>query len=402
MSPMRVSDYDYELPEERIALFPPKTRGTSRLLVLNSKSGAIEHRTYGDVADYLNPGDVVVLNNTKVIKARLVATNAEGKIRELLLLEDHHNTDFSRRKVLYRGKIRVGDKLLVKDTPVMVEDIQGEGIAEISSSVSLLDLAEHEGSVPLPPYIHREATPEDTKRYQTVFARQPGSVAAPTASLNFTHQLEKKLKDKGVQIAYLTLHVGLGTFLPIRSDDIEDHVMHSEYFQIPAQTVEILQNARLNGGKIVAVGTTVTRTLEFAAETILANPLQAFLGETSLSSDLDFSPRNGTSRAKSTVKAVSQEKIRSLSQEAESGRGSAPALTQLAGGSWAGEANIFIYPGYEFKLVDALLTNFHAPKSTVLMMAAARAGWPNLHNAYQEAIKEKYAFLSYGDSMLII
>jgi S-adenosylmethionine:tRNA ribosyltransferase-isomerase len=341
---MRVSDYTYELPEELVAQFPPKVRGTSRLLVLKSKSGAIEHRSYQDFADYVNPGDVVVLNNTKVIKARLVATNASGQPRELLLLEDHHNTDFTHRKVLYRGKIHSGEVLSVKDTPVKVENIQEAGIAEISSAVNLLDLAEHKGSVPLPPYMHRDATPEDTKRYQTVFAKEPGSVAAPTASLNFTHKLEHKLTQKGVQIAYLTLHVGLGTFLPIRTDEVEEHVMHSEYFEIPMETIRLLQNARTNSSKIVAVGTTVARTLEYAADEILGTPTH------------DIS----------------------------------------------GEANIFIYPGYKFKLVDCLLTNFHAPKSTVLMLTAAFAGWDNLEHAYEEAIKEKYAFLSYGDSMLII
>jgi S-adenosylmethionine:tRNA ribosyltransferase-isomerase len=314
------------------------------LLVLDSATGAIEHRGYQDFVDYLNPGDVVVLNDTKVIKARLIAMNASGQPRELLLLEDHHNTDFTRRKVLYRGKIRPEEELKVRDTIVQIEEVLDGGIALISSAVNLLELAEHEGSVPLPPYMHRDATEEDTKRYQTVFAKEPGSVAAPTASLNFTHELEQKLREKRVQIAYLTLHVGLGTFLPIRSDDVEDHDMHSEYFEIPEETVEMLKIAHVNGGKIVAVGTTVARTLEYVAD-------------------------------------------RNLSDAAQ---------------SISGEANIFIYPGYKFKLVDILLTNFHAPKSTVLMLAAAKAGWDNLEHAYQEAIKEEYALLSYGDSMLIL
>lgn len=341
---MRVSDYTYELPEERIAQFPVAERGTSRLLVLDKTTGAITHRRYHDMADYLQPGDVVVLNDTKVIKARLIATNHAGQQRELLLLEDHHNTDFNRRKALYRGKIRVGEALAVKDTEVRVEQVLEGGIAEVSSRANLLELAEHEGTVPLPPYMQREATAEDTDRYQTVFAKEPGSVAAPTASLNFTHELEQQLIQKGIQIAYLTLHVGLGTFLPIRSDNVEEHEMHSEYFEIPAPTVETLQNALLNSSKIVAVGTTVTRTLEFMAEQILHEPAK----------------------------------------------------------SLAGEANIFIYPGYEFKVVDTLLTNFHAPKSTVLMLAAAFAGWNNLEHAYREAIDKRYAFLSYGDSMLIL
>ena len=340
---MHVSDYTYQLPDERIALFPPKERGHSRLLVLDSDSGTIEHRNYADLVDYISSGDTVVLNNTKVIKARLIATNERGQTRELLLLEDHHNTDFTRRKVLYRGKLRPGEILVVRHATITIDAVQDGGIAEISSNINLLELADHAGSVPLPPYMHRDATPEDINRYQTIFAKEPGSVAAPTASLNFTKELEKKLTQKGVQIVYLTLHVGLGTFLPIRSDEVEQHVMHSEYFEIPAATVKIIQKTKQNGGKIVAIGTTVARTLEFAADRIL---------------DTNGKPIHG-------------------------------------------EADIFIYPGYKFKVVDNLLTNFHAPKSTVLMLAAAKAGWPNLEKAYQEAIKEKYAFLSYGDSMFI-
>lgn len=304
----------------------------------------MEHRGYQHVTEYLSPGDVVVLNDTKVIKARLIATNNAGQPRELLLLEDHHNTDFTRRKALYRGKIRPGEQLTVARTPIKIESILGSGIAEVSSSVNLLDLANRAGTVPLPPYMHRDATSDDIARYQTVFAQNPGSIAAPTASLNFTQSLQKKLEDKGVIVAYLTLHVGLGTFLPIRSDKVEKHQMHSEYFQIPKKTVQLIQKAHPSDNKIVGVGTTVARTLEFVADDILNHP----------ASDL------------------------------------------------SGEADIFIYPGYTFKLVNSLLTNFHAPKSTVLMLTAAFAGWSNLNHAYQEAIKERYAFLSYGDSMLII
>jgi len=341
---MRVSDYTYDLPERLIAQHPPKERGASRLLVLDRQTGQIAHRRYADLREYLNTGDVLVLNDTKVIKARLLARNAAGQPRELLLLEDHHNTDFTRRRALYRGKIRPGEELTVQDTPVVVEKVLDGGIAEISSHVNLLDLAEHAGSVPLPPYMHRNATAEDSKRYQTVFAKNAGSVAAPTASLNFTRELQHTLEQKGVHLVYLTLHVGLGTFLPIRSDEVEGHHMHSEYFEIPEKTVKTMQNARTNGGKIVALGTTVTRTLEFVADDILQSPARALTGE----------------------------------------------------------ADIFIYPGYKFKLVNSLLTNFHAPKSTVLMLAAAFAGWDHLERAYQEAVKEKYAFLSYGDSMLIV
>jgi len=341
---MQVSDYTYQLPEKRIAQFPPEQRGASRLLVLGRKSGEVEHRHYGDMVDYLNPGDVVVLNDTRVIKARLEAKNAAGQSRELLLLEDHHTTDLTKRKVLYRGKIRAGEVLTIKGVKVEVEYVHEGGIAEIKSSQNLLELANHEGTVPLPPYMHREATPEDATRYQTVFANEAGSVAAPTASLNFTHELEQRLIKKGVKIAYLTLHVGLGTFLPIRTNNIEEHVMHSEYFEIPENTVQVLQKAHTKRSKIVAVGTTVARTLEFAADDILHTPAHHI----------------------------------------------------------SGEANIFIYPGYKFKLASALLTNFHVPKSTILMLVASFAGWTHLQAAYAEAIEKQYAFLSYGDSMLVV
>ncbi|MBA3758801.1 tRNA preQ1(34) S-adenosylmethionine ribosyltransferase-isomerase QueA [Candidatus Saccharibacteria bacterium] len=354
---MRVSDFTYELPENLIAQHPPKERGASRLLVKDKSNGDVEHRSYADMVEYLNPGDVVVLNDTRVIKARLLAKNTKGQSRELLLLEDHHSLDAYTRKVLYRGKLRQGEILKIADNEVTVEAVLDGGITKISSTLPLLSLAEHVGTVPLPPYMHREATLEDIQRYQTVFAREPGSVAAPTASLNFTKDLEYELRAKGVQIVYLTLHVGLGTFLPIRSDEIEAHDMHSEHFEIPKETIEIIRKAKLNSSGIVAIGTTVARTLEYAANNshLLSlkkdGPFTAFTDSTNVI---------------------------------------------------CGEADIFIYPGYEFKVIDKLLTNFHAPKSTVLMLAAAFASWSNLESAYQEAIKEKYAFLSYGDSMLII
>jgi S-adenosylmethionine:tRNA ribosyltransferase-isomerase len=340
---MKVSDFTYDLPEKLIAQHPPKVRGTSRLLVLNRSSGNTEHRFYADVADYLNAGDVIVLNDTKVIKARLIAKNQKGQTRELLLLEDHHTIDPYNRKTLYRGKIHKGEKLSINDSLVYVDEVLDGGIAKISSTTPLLDLAEHAGSVPLPPYMHRTATKEDIERYQTVFAREPGSVAAPTASLNFTQEHESKLLKKGVNIAYLTLHVGLGTFLPIRSDEIDQHDMHSEYFEIPEATVTMIQMAKKSKNKVVALGTTVARTLEFTKQSLLRHK-----------------PTDIT-----------------------------------------GEADIFIYPGYKFKVVDSLITNFHAPKTTVLMLAAAFAGWDNLEHAYEEAIRNEYSFLSYGDSMLI-
>lgn len=341
---MKLSDYTYDLSEELIADEPPAVRGTSRLLVLNRRSGAMEDACYADVAKYLEPGDLLVLNDTKVIKARLIAQKENGAERELIILEKHgQNDDWHTHKVMYRRKLAEGDILHIGNATISVEQILGDGLAIVKSSRDMLELADQFGQVPLPPYMHRDATPMDTERYQTVWAKEQGSVAAPTASLNMTDEILQILRDKGVQIAYLTLHVGLGTFMPIRTDNVEDHHMHQEYFEIPAATVEAIQTAKAAGKRVIALGTTVTRTLEYAHE------------------QLHQPPHDIT-----------------------------------------GEADIFMYPGYAFKTIDGLLTNTHAPKSTVLMLTAAFAGWDNLKRAYEHAIAEKYHFLSYGDSMLIL
>lgn len=336
---MKLEDYTYKLPKDRIATHPPKVRGDAKLLVLDRESGTIEDKQYSDLIEYLNPGDVLVLNDTKVLPARLMGIDQEGIQHELLVLEKHGSGKFDR--VLYRGKLEEGQVLRVASQDVKIIHLEEGGIAQVISDVDLLELAQKHGDVPLPPYMKRDATPEDVERYQTAFASQVGSVAAPTASLNLTPALLERIRAMGVQIAYLTLHVGLGTFLPIRVDNLEGHKMHSEYFEIPPETIQAIQKA----GRVITVGTTVCRTLEYAADQI----------ETHTGSD---------------------------------------AIT--------GEADIFIYPGYEFKMVDGLLTNYHAPKSTVLMLAAAFAGWDNLLNAYQHALASHYRFLSYGDSMLII
>jgi len=341
---MNINDYSYDLPEELIAQHPPKIRGDSRLLVLNKESGKIIHETYPDIEHELNPGDLVILNNTRVIKARLLATNLAGKEREFLLLERHeHTLDTHHWKVLYRRKIHQGEVYNIGNARVKIEAVYNNGIALISSDSNLSEVSEQYGSVPLPPYMKRQASHEDIKRYQTEFAKESGSVAAPTASLNFTNELKERLERKGVQIAYLTLHVGLGTFLPIRSDKLTDHVMHSEYYEVPAETVRLIQEAKQTGHRVVAIGTTVTRTLEYAHKEITEGP-----------------------------------------------------ATMLSG-----EADIFIYPGYNFKIVDALLTNFHAPSTTVLMLTAAFTGWDKLKTAYMAAVDERYSFFSYGDSMFI-
>lgn len=339
---MQTQDFSYYLPPERIAQHPPTERGNAKLLVLHKTSGQITHKAYRDLIDYLEPGDLLVLNNTKVIKARLFPKNSEGIMRELLLLERHHDLDPHRVKAIHRGKLRVGEILNLYKHQLRVEVVNPDGTVVITSTSNLYELAESQGHVPLPPYMKRQDSQLDENRYQTIFAQEAGSVAAPTASLNLTGELLDKIQAKGVNVAYLTLHVGYGTFMPIKTDDPSSHSMHSEYFEIPLDTVKHIQKTKAAGKKITAVGTTVTRTLEFTADKLIN-----------------------------------------------------------ASNSLSGEANIFIYPGYEFKIVDQLLTNFHAPRSTVLMMAAAFAGWENLQGAYSEALAQDYSFLSYGDSMLI-
>ena len=384
---MLVSDYNYDLPEERVAKFPPKERGTTRLLVLNRVTGEIEDSRYRDLADFLNPGDVLILNDTRVMQSRLFCELPDGRKRELVVLEKHGDEP---QRVMYRGKLHDGDELTLDNSSfeehnrrrgdygateprndgregafrerIFIKRILGNGIAEVESDTPLAELAEKYGTVPLPPYLHRDATEADKKRYQTVWAKHMGSAAAPTASLNMTDELLERLRKKGVIIKYLTLHVGLGTFLPIRSDEVEEHKMHSEWFHIPEDTLEEIERVKGDGwrtwegshgapegrsrGKemsdrtrprIVALGTTVARTLEYYGKT----------------------------------------------------------------GKTEGEDDIFIYPGFEFTVVDALLTNFHAPKSTVLMLTAAFAGWEHLKPAYEHAVESGYNFLSYGDSMFI-
>lgn len=360
---MLVSDYNYNLPEERIAKFPPEERGSTRLLVLNRNTGEIQDSFYRDIDNFLNPGDVLILNDTRVMQSRLFCELPDGRKRELVVLEKHGNEP---QRVMYRGKLHEGDELFVLNNSsfeehnlrrgdygatearndgtegasrerIYIKHILGNGIAEVESDISLADLAEKYGTVPLPPYLHRDAEESDKKRYQTVWAKNMGSAAAPTASLNMTEELLEKLRKKGVVIKYLTLHVGLGTFLPIRSDEVESHKMHSEWFSIPEDTIKSIKDAKNNNHRVIALGTTVARTLEYYAKT----------------------------------------------------------------GKTEGEDDIFIYPGFDFKMIDALLTNFHAPKSTVLMLASAFAGWDHLHNAYDHAVEEKYNFLSYGDSMFI-
>ena len=374
---MLVSDYTYELPEDRIAKFPPEERGSTRLLVLNRKTGALKDSFYRNLDEFLNPGDVLILNDTRVMQSRLFCELPDGRKRELVVLEKHGDEP---QRVMYRGKLHDGDKLTVEAHTVSVSKILGNGIAEVESDTPLADLAEKYGTVPLPPYLHRDATDDDKKRYQTVWAKNMGSAAAPTASLNMTEDLLNRLKQKGVIIKYLTLHVGLGTFLPIRTDKIEDHKMHSEWYHIPEDTIAALKSVK----NIDAGGQNTF--FEGGSEPGKARnkPLAA--------------RGDGTARRRPEKKVSDQDPHRILAL----GTTVARTLEYYARtGKTEGEDDIFIYPGFEFKLVDALITNFHAPKSTVLMLASAFAGWDHLKAAYDHAVAEKYNFLSYGDSMLI-
>lgn len=361
---MKISEITYNLPPDRIAKYPPVIRGDAKLLVLHRETGKIEHRQYKDLAEYLDTGDLIIRNNTKVIPARLHATKENGAQIELLLLEKHLNLPYTPNsptsEAIYRGTLHAGDTLLCHGVSLTVSNITTHGTVVIQSERNLYDLAQEHGEAPIPPYLKREATDDDKQRYQTVFAEDPGSVAAPTASLNFTDELEQQLRDKGVEIEELTLHIGRGTFLPLKTQNIEDHNMHQEYYSIPPETIIAIKNILSpnlpHPPKIVALGTTVTRALEHASPVILDLLRQ---------SEANPDPESKT------------EPI-------------------------SAEADIFIYPGYEFKIIDALLTNFHAPKSTVLLLAATFAGKDNLLNVYNEALKNDYRFLSYGDSMLIL
>ena len=373
---MKLEDYTYNLPENLIAAHPPKVRGTSRLLALNRKTGEISDSFYRNVADFFESGDVLILNDTKVIKARIFTQKESGAERELVILERHGgDDDWHIHKVMYRGKIKAGDVLTVKNSniKITVQEILGDGLAIVSSTVDLREICENFGTVPLPPYMRRDATALDIERYQTVFAEEKGSVAAPTASLNMTPEILETLRAKGVKICYLTLHVGLGTFMPIRVDNLEEHKMHQEYFEIPPETCAEIRKAKANGGRVFALGTTVARTLEYAGEEILAKKNEMF--------------------ASSSIKATASE-AEGFEREAQHEDSSQDKKLR-------GEADIFIYPGYEFKIVDGLMTNFHAPKSTVLMLASAFASWEHLSKAYAHAVEQGYHFLSYGDSMII-
>lgn len=341
---MNVDLYDFNLPEELIAQTPLKERTASRLLTLNKQNGAIAHHTFKDIVDQLHPGDTLVLNDTRVIPARLFGTKEDtGAKAEVLLLK---NLGEDRWEALVKPgkKLKPGTSIVFGDElKAVIEDEadMGERVLKFYYKGIFQEILDRLGQMPLPPYIKEKL--DDRERYQTVYSRHEGSAAAPTAGLHFTKELLEEIERKGVTIAYLTLHVGLGTFRPMSVDKVEDHVMHAEYYSVSQETVDVLNAARSRGGRIIAVGTTSCRTLET-------------LG------------------------------------------------TRFAGGQLevcSGWTDIFIYPGYEFKVVDALITNFHLPKSTLVMLVSALAGREHILHAYEEAIQEKYRFFSFGDAMFI-
>lgn len=340
---MKTDDFDYYLPEELIAQTPLKKRDSSRMLVLDKQNGNIFHKTFSDIIDYLNPGDTLVLNDTKVIPARIIGVKEEtGAVIELLLLK---NIDDNNWECLTRPakRVKVGTVISFGDGMLKAtcSSVGEEGIRVFSLSYDgiLYEILDKLGTMPLPPYIHEKL--EDQSRYQTVYAKNIGSAAAPTAGLHFTKELLNDIKNKNVNIAYLTLHVGLGTFRPVNVEDVTKHKMHTEYYSISKETCDIINKTKESGNKIVVVGTTSVRVLE----TVMNR-----FGE---------------------LKECS------------------------------GVTDIFIYPGYKFKAVDVQITNFHLPKSTLVMLVSAFASREIILNAYKEAVNQKYRFFSFGDSMMI-
>ena len=339
---MKTHDFWYDLPEELIAQTPLEQRDTSRLLVLNRKTGEVKHQHFYDIIDYLNPGDCLVMNDSRVLPARLLGHRPTGGAVELLLLRDLGDKKWEclakpGRKLQTGAQIVFGNGELTATITEVKDD--GNRIVEFHYDGIFLEVLEHLGKMPLPPYIKAEL--QDRERYQTVYSKVNGSAAAPTAGLHFTPELLAQLKEMGVNIGYVTLHVGLGTFRPVKEDEITAHEMHSEYCVIPQETADLINETKRSGGRVICVGTTSCRTIE------------SWAGE------------DGTMKAS------------------------------------AGWTNIFIYPGYRFKVLDALVTNFHLPESTLIMLVSALAGREETLAAYEEAVKERYRFFSFGDAMFI-
>ena len=342
---MNVADFDYELPEELIAQKPCDRRDGSRLLVVDRKTGIIKHEHFYDIEKYLRPDDCLVLNDSKVIPARLFGTKDITGAKIEFLLTKRIDGDIWETMVRPGKRLKPGDKVIFEDdftAEILENGEDGTRIVRFDYEGIFMQRLEQIGAMPLPPYIERAAQTEDKERYQTVYAHEEGSVAAPTAGLHFTNELLEKIRAKGTRLAYITLHVGIGTFRPVKADRVEDHKMHFEEYEISRQAADTINDTKKAGGRIISVGTTSTRTCESAAD------------------------ENGF------VKAGS------------------------------GSTDIFIYPGYEFKVIDSLITNFHLPKSTLMMLISALYDREKILKIYEEAVRERYRFFSYGDAMFII
>ncbi len=379
---MRTDEFDFALPEHLIAQHPPEKRGASRLLCVSG--GVLEDSWFADFLHKVRAGDVLVLNDTRVIKARLFGEKQSGGKIEVLVervLNEHEVLAQVRASKSPRAGSRI---VLAGELEVEVLGREGEFFhLRFLSETPVLELLERYGRLPLPPYIVHAADGEDEERYQTVFAREAGAVAAPTAGLHFDDAMLQALRDKGVAIACLTLHVGAGTFQPVRVELVSEHVMHSECYEIPQATVDVIAQARAVGGRVVAVGTTSLRALESAAQRPLLNPLD----ETT-----SHSIKLPNTAAKSLVIPLAGEEANESLRESR-------VIGALQAGT--GETRIFITPGYRFRVVDVLLSNFHLPKSTLLMLVSAFGGMEEMRAAYRHAVEKEYRFFSYGDAMLI-
>lgn len=346
---MRIDEFDYTLPQELIAQRPSEQRDICRLMVLNRRKNSVDHKHFYDILDYLQPGDCLVMNNSKVLPARLFGEKAGTGAKIEFLLIKRLEGDRWETMVKPGKRLKPGDSVSFGENfraQILEYGEDGTRIVEFHYEGIFMERLEALGKMPLPPYIERESTAEDRDMYQTVYCKEEGSVAAPTAGLHFTEELLAKAEEKGVKLAYVTLHVGIGTFRPVKCENVEDHHMHFEEYEVDEETAKTINDTILSGGRIVSVGTTSTRTLESAA----------YADETS---------------GKFLIKAG------------------------------AGSTGIFIYPGYQFKVVKALITNFHLPKSTLLMLISALYDREKILEAYEIAVKEKYRFFSYGDAMLI-
>ena len=397
---MDVKDFDYDLPEELIAQDPLSDRSASRLMVLDTDTGEVTHRHFKDILEYLNEGDCLVINDTKVIPARLLGVKEDtGAHVELLLLkrlpDDCWECLVRPGKKLRKGaRVSFGDGVLkgeIKDTGE-----EGNRIVKFEYEGIFEEVLDRLGEMPLPPYITHKL--KDKNRYQTVYAKHEGSAAAPTAGLHFTEELLSEIEKKGVDIARICLHVGLGTFRPVKVDKIEEHHMHSEFYIVDREAAEKINRARARGKRVISVGTTSMRTMESAA---VINPEYRRLVEEGVIKDenLRDNARSESGAVRTDTKAGGVPFGKQYAKSALSDDGRIVSKYIIKPGS--GNTEIFIYPGYEFKLVDALITNFHLPQSTLIMLVSALAGREHVLNAYKEAVKERYRFFSFGDAMFI-